>query len=36
MLLFALSRRDAERHLVIGRNHLRGRISSYLAADPVT
>jgi DNA-directed RNA polymerase specialized sigma24 family protein len=34
MSLFALSRRDAERNLVIGRNHLRGRISTYLAADP--
>ena len=36
MSLFALSRRDAERYLVIGRNHLRGRINTYLVADPVT
>jgi len=35
MSLFALSRLDAERYLVIGRNHLRGRISAYLVADPL-
>ena len=31
MSLFALSRRDVERQLVVGRNHLRGRLGSYLA-----
>ena len=36
MSLFALSRREAEKHLILGRNHLRGGISTYLVADPAT